>query len=55
MEKDPGYAWAAAHAKPIPLAQATRYVFTKTMEADHIDDTILVLSNFNTEWNRRLS
>ena len=40
MEKDLGYALAAAGGEGMPLAQATRDVFTKAMDAGHGDDNM---------------
>ena len=34
MKKDLDYVLAAARVKGLPLAQATRYVLTETMDAD---------------------
>ena len=40
MEKDLGYALAAAVGEGMPLAQATRDVFTKATDAGHGDDNM---------------
>ena len=40
MEKDLGYALAAAGGESMPLARATRDVFTKAMDAGHGDDNM---------------
>ena len=40
MEKDLGYALAAAGGEGMPLAQATRDVFTKAMDAGHGNDNM---------------